>query len=73
VLIERPPELAVLPAGYGPLFDRAASVFAADDRVPGMWIHGSVARGAADAGSDLDVTLAIRDEDFGAFAGQWRT
>jgi hypothetical protein len=31
VLIQRPPELAVLPAGYGPLFDRAASVFAADD------------------------------------------
>jgi len=73
MLIERPPGLAVLPAGYGPLFDRAASVFAADDRVRGMWVHGSVARGAADAGSDLDVSLAVRDADFGAFAGEWKT
>jgi hypothetical protein len=72
-MIERPPELAVLPAGYGPLFDRAAAVFAADDRVRGMWIHGSTARGAADAGSDLDMALAVRDDDFGAFAGEWKT
>jgi hypothetical protein len=27
VLTQRPQELAVLPAGYGPLFDRAASVW----------------------------------------------
>jgi hypothetical protein len=72
-MIARPPELAVLPAGYGPLFDRAASVFAADDRVRGMWLHGSAALGTADAGSDLDVSLAVRDADFGAFAGQWET
>jgi hypothetical protein len=71
--VERPPELAALPAGYGPLFDRAVSLFAADHRVRGMWVHGSVARGAADAGSDLDVVLAVRDKDFGAFASQWRT
>jgi hypothetical protein len=54
------------------LFDRAAAMFAADERVRGMWVHGSLARGAADAASDLDLVLAVRDADFGEFAGQWR-
>jgi hypothetical protein len=73
VLIRRPPGLAVLPPGYGPLFDRAAALFAADDRVRAMWVHGAMARGAADAGSDLDVSVAVRDADFGAFAAEWVT
>ena len=37
-----------------------------------MWIHGAMARGAADAGSDLDIDIAVRDEDFDAFASTWR-
>jgi hypothetical protein len=41
VLIERPPALAVLPAGYGPLFDRAVAVFAADERVRALWMRGA--------------------------------
>ena len=73
MLIERPPALAVLPAGYGPLFDRAVAVFAADERVRALWVHGAMARGAADAGSDLDLSVAVRDDDFGAFASQWQT
>jgi hypothetical protein len=70
VTIIRPAGLAALPEPYGPLFDRAARVFAADDRVRGMWLHGAVARGAADAGSDLDISLAVRDADFDAFAAE---
>ena len=73
VSINRPAALAALPPGYGQLFDRAASLFAADDRVRGMWVHGAIARDAADAGSDLDVSVAVRDADFSAFAGEWRT
>jgi hypothetical protein len=73
VTINRPPALDILPAGYGPLFDRAASLFAADDRVRGMWVHGAMARHAADAASDLDVSLAVRDDDFAAFAAEWET
>jgi hypothetical protein len=73
VIIRRPPGLDILPPGYGPLFDRAASLFAADDRVRGMWVHGAMARDAADAASDLDVSLAVRDEDFAAFAAEWET
>jgi hypothetical protein len=73
VIIFRPPALGILPAGYGPLFDRAASLFAADDRVRAMWVHGAMARDATDAGSDLDVSLAVRDDDFAAFAAGWET
>lgn len=73
VVILRPEALAILPEGYGALFDRAAAWFAADDRVRGMWVHGALARAAADAGSDLDVCLAVRDADFAGFAGEWET
>jgi len=68
----RPAALAALPAGYGPLFDRAAAVFEADDRVRAMWLHGALARGAADAGSDLDISVAIADDGFDGFAASWR-
>jgi hypothetical protein len=71
--ITRPAGLDVMPPGYGPLFDQAVAVFAADERVRAMWIHGAVARGAADAGCDLDVSIAVRDDDFDEFAGEWRT
>lgn len=73
VVIMRPAALAVLPAGYEALFDRAAAWFAADDRVRGMWVHGALGRAAADAGSDLDICLAIRDADFAEFAAGWKT
>lgn len=72
VLISRPAGLASLSTPYGPLFDRAAAVFAADDRVRAMWLHGAIARGAADAASDLDISLAVRDADVTAFAAQWQ-
>ncbi len=35
-----------------------------------MWLHGAVARGAQDAGSDLDIDIAIRDEDFDTFTAE---
>lgn len=68
----RPPELSGLPERYVGLFDRAVEVFAADDRVRAVWLHGACGRGAADAGSDLDLSLAVRDGDFEAFAEGWR-
>jgi hypothetical protein len=70
--ISRPAGLSALPERYGPLFDRAAAQFAADERVRGMWLHGAIGRGQADAGSDMDVTIAVRDEDFAAFASEWQ-
>lgn len=68
-----PAELAALPAGYRQLFGRAAATLEADARVRALWLHGALARGAADAGSDLDVTVAVADEQFAAFAAEWQT
>jgi predicted nucleotidyltransferase len=61
-----------LPFGYSQLFDAASEVFAADERVRGAWVHGSVARGDADAASDLDVIVAVADDDLPSFAAGWR-
>jgi hypothetical protein len=70
--IRRPETLTALPAAYGPLFDRALAVLGADERVRAIWLAGALGRGAADAASDLDLAIAVRDEDFEAFAGEWR-
>jgi hypothetical protein len=69
----RPPALAVLPEGYGQLFDDAVAVLSADDRARALWVHGSLGRGEADASSDLDLLLAVGDEDFEAFWDGWRS
>ena len=70
--VRRPAELSALPERYGPLFDRIVAQFAADERVRGMWLHGALGRGQADAGSDMDVAVAVRDENFAEFAGEWQ-
>src|SRR6202035_3248821 len=72
LVVGRPAALAALPEGYGPLFDRAAAVFEADGRVRAMWLHGALARGQADAASDLDISVAIADDGFDGFAASWR-
>ena len=68
----RPAALEALPPGYHALFDRAAKVLAADPRVRALWVSGSLARGDADAHSDLDLVAAVADEAFDAFAAGWR-
>jgi predicted nucleotidyltransferase len=65
------PELAPLPAGYRALFRRAVEIYERDARVRALWLSGSVARGTADVASDLDLLVAIRDEDLPAFAADW--
>src|SRR5262245_7930817 len=67
----RPPELDILAPGYGPLFDRTRDVLAADERVRALWLYGSLATGTADAASDLDFIVGVRDEDHDAFAASW--
>ena len=41
--------LRPMPARYRDLLARAVTVFEADERVRGMWLHGAIARGGADA------------------------
>lgn len=64
--------LLPLPAGYRTLFERAVQVFEADPRVRGLWLSGSVGRGAADAASDLDLLVAVADDRHLEFAAAWR-
>lgn len=62
-----------LGSGYQELFDRLHAAVEPDQRVRGFWLSGSLAKGSADVGSDLDVLLALRDEDAAAFRSGWRT
>lgn len=63
--------LAVLPGGYRTLLEGARTVFESDERIRGMWLHGAIARGALDHAGDLDIGIAVRDEDFEAVASTW--
>lgn len=67
----RPPVLEVLRPGYLALFDRAVAVFVADERVRALWLSGSLASGSADVASDLDLLVAVGDDDHEAFTGAW--
>jgi predicted nucleotidyltransferase len=54
---------------YDELIERARAAFEPDPRVLAMWVEGSVARGTADAASDLDLHVALEDaafDDFGS-------
>ena len=68
---ERPAVIEALAPGYARLFERTLAVLGADERVRAVWLSGSVARGDADAGSDLDFIVTVADEDHASFAGEW--
>jgi predicted nucleotidyltransferase len=64
--------LRPLPAGYLELYERVLRAAQDDGRVRAMWLSGSLARGVADAGSDLDVVIAVSAGSFDEFAANWR-
>lgn len=68
---DRPSIIERLPEGYHRLFDRAVEVFEADERVRALWLSGSLARGTADAASDLDLLVAVADDSHEEFARTW--
>jgi hypothetical protein len=73
VRVDRDPaSLAALPESYRPIFDRLLAACLDDPRIRALWLSGSLARGTADRGSDLDALIAVRDEDFDEFAAHWR-
>jgi hypothetical protein len=67
-----PAPIAALPESYRPIFDRLLTACLDDQRIRALWLSGSLARGTADRGSDLDALIAVRDEDFDEFAAHWR-
>ena len=64
--------IAPLPAAYHDHLARIVDLVEPDERIRGLWLSGSVARGTADAGSDLDLLLAVADPDFDGFIDGWR-
>lgn len=55
--------LAPLEPGYDDLLARVVGSLEADERVRAVWLSGSVGRGVADAGSDLDLVLTVTEVD----------
>jgi hypothetical protein len=64
--------LSPLRPGYHLLYRQVLAAAERDGRVRAMWLGGSLGRGAADAGSDLDIVLALAPASFDEFAAGWR-
>lgn len=52
---------------------RLTAALRADERIMAAWLIGSLARGVADAYSDIDTLLAVRDADLPALIDDWST
>jgi predicted nucleotidyltransferase len=65
LMMDNLPGLELLPT-HRALLERAVDYFRDDDRVVGMILGGSLAYGAADFYSDLDLYIVARDESFKA-------
>jgi predicted nucleotidyltransferase len=55
--------ISPLEPGYAELLTRLGDAVADDERVRALWLTGSVGRGVADAGSDLDLVVTVTDRD----------
>ncbi|HEX3812672.1 MAG TPA: nucleotidyltransferase domain-containing protein [Mycobacteriales bacterium] len=64
--------LRPLPATYHRLLDKVLATVEPDDRIRALWLSGSLARGVADAGSDLDLLIAVRDDALPEFVDGWQ-
>lgn len=63
--------LEVLDPRYQALYERAASVLQADDRVKRVDISGSVGAGTADEWSDLDLEVIAHPDSYDELLGDW--
>lgn len=66
--------LSPLRPGYVDLLNRITAAAQVDDRVRAVWLHGSVAKGLADSGSDLDIIVTVADDaarSFGSALADW--
>jgi hypothetical protein len=63
--------IAPLEPGYDALLARVIAVLEADQRVRALWLAGSVGRGVADAGSDLDLVVTVSSVDAFADPAVW--
>ncbi len=63
--------LDVVDRRYRELYESAAAVLAADDRVERVELSGSIGTGTADQWSDLDLAVVTRPEHHDAFLADW--
>jgi len=56
-----------VPDGQNNVIARLPEVLQLDDRILAAWLEGSFARGTADAWSDVDLHVAVHDDDWDAF------
>ncbi|HWA61454.1 MAG TPA: hypothetical protein VG939_08765 [Caulobacteraceae bacterium] len=56
---------------HAPLIAAIRDALGADARVDGAWLSGSLGRGEGDAFSDVDVVVAVEDEDLGACVAEY--
>jgi hypothetical protein len=63
--------IAPLEPGYADLLGRIVASLENDDRVRALWLTGSVGRGVADAGSDLDLLVTVTDVGERGEAREW--
>ena len=63
--------LAPLEPGYDAALADLRSHLEPDSRVRALWLSGSVGRGTADAGSDLDVVVTVTDAEEFAASQTW--
>jgi hypothetical protein len=63
--------IAPLEPGYDALLARVVEVLEPDPRVRALWLAGSVGRGVADAGSDLDLVVTVSSPAEFADASVW--
>lgn len=61
--------VAPLPAEYAVLLERVIRALDRDPRVLALWLSGSVGRGVADAGSDLDLIVTVADDSWAGLVG----
>lgn len=63
--------IAPLEPGYGALLARVVGSLQADEQVRAVWLAGSVGRGVADRGSDLDLVVTVVDPAAFRTAAAW--
>ena len=57
-------------AARGDILAALTELARADPRIEALWLQGSLATGQADAFSDIDAYLAVRDANFDAVWGE---
>ncbi len=68
---DHPYRLEIADLGQRDLIERAQQALSQDDRVLGVWLVGSYARGTNDRFSDVDLCVMVDASDVNSFCDDW--